>query len=71
MIVREEQLGWVVPPGDLAALLAAIAEARGDDARLQEMGRRARAAAERKYTRAHVVSAYGELIEKLSGDADS
>lgn len=65
LIVREEEIGWVVPPGELAALLAAIAEARGDVPRLQLMGRRARAAAERKYTQAHVVEAYAELIRRL------
>jgi colanic acid biosynthesis glycosyl transferase WcaI len=71
MIVREEELGWIVPPGDLAALLVAVREARADDVRLREMGRRARAAAERTYTRAHVVSAYGELIERLLADSSS
>jgi colanic acid biosynthesis glycosyl transferase WcaI len=68
-VVREEEIGWVVPPGDLAALHAAIAEARGDPLRLQMMGRRARAAAEQKYTQAHVVKAYRELIHRLLAES--
>jgi len=62
LVVREESIGWVVPPGDLAAFIAAIHDARSDAARLESMGRRARAAAERKYTRAHVVEAYAALL---------
>lgn len=62
MVVREEDIGWVVPPGDPAAFIAAIQEARSDASRLEAMGRRARAAAERKYTQAHAVGAFVALL---------
>src|SRR5207253_8495264 len=44
MVVREEEIGWVVPPGDLAAFIGAIEDARRDRPRLDAMSRRARAA---------------------------
>lgn len=62
MIVREEGIGWIVPPGDRAAFIAAIQDARSDASRLEAMGRRARAAAERRYTQAHAVDAYVALL---------
>jgi glycosyltransferase involved in cell wall biosynthesis len=65
MVVREEEIGWVVPPGDPAAFVDAIADARRDPARLEAMGRRARIAAEQKYTRSHAIDAYLALIETM------
>jgi colanic acid biosynthesis glycosyl transferase WcaI len=67
MVVREENIGWVVPPGDLAAFIAAIHDARSDAARLESMGRRARAAAERKYTR----SARGRGVRRAASAGSS
>ncbi len=62
-VVREEQIGWTVPPGDVDRLVAAILEARADPVRLRMMGRRARAAAETKYSMDRAMAAYHALID--------
>jgi colanic acid biosynthesis glycosyl transferase WcaI len=64
-IVREEQIGWVVPPGRPDLIASALQEARADQKRLQAMGERAHKAAETKYTRSHVLKVYRNLIEDL------
>jgi colanic acid biosynthesis glycosyl transferase WcaI len=48
-VVREEGIGWVVPPRSPALLVEAIREAACSPGRLEEMGARARKAAETKY----------------------
>lgn len=63
-VVREEGIGWVSPPGDVDALVAAIeraAAAPRDE--LSAMGDRARAAAAARYTRAHAIARYRALLE--------
>lgn len=65
LVVREEQIGWVVPPGDVERLVAVIEEARLDSVRLAEMGRRARRAAETKYSYERVIAAYFDLFRGL------
>jgi glycosyltransferase involved in cell wall biosynthesis len=67
-VVQEEQIGWVVPPGQPDKIVEAILEAQTDAGRLAEMGARARTVAETKYSFEHVISAYGSLIDGL-GDA--
>ncbi len=62
LLVAEEGVGWAVAPGDPAALVGAILEARADPTRLAAMGARARATAERTYTRASVVGRYRDLV---------
>jgi glycosyltransferase involved in cell wall biosynthesis len=69
-VVAEERVGWVVPPGDAAALAAALERARQCPQSLREMGERARRAAEGKYTLERVVGAYHSLIEGLSTERD-
>ena len=49
-VIREERVGWNVPPHDPAALVAALRDARARAAELSEMGERARKAAETKYS---------------------
>jgi glycosyltransferase involved in cell wall biosynthesis len=65
LIVREERIGWVVPPGDTTALLAAIDDARRHPDATQEMGRRARGVAESKYSYAQTMIAYHALVKAL------
>ena len=69
LLLREENAGWVVPPGDRDALVAAIREARGDRARLIAMGRRGRAAVERTYTSEHAIAAWTALMHDVAGNA--
>jgi glycosyltransferase involved in cell wall biosynthesis len=65
LVVKEEHIGWVVPPGDIDKLLDAIKEARSDPARLAEMGGRARLAAETKYSYEKVIATYVDLFHSL------
>jgi glycosyltransferase involved in cell wall biosynthesis len=66
LVVQEERIGWVVPPGDTNALSAAIQNARFDLQCLQEMGMRARRVAESKYGFAQAIHSYQELIAELA-----
>jgi glycosyltransferase involved in cell wall biosynthesis len=62
-VVREEAMGWVVPPGHPAELAATILEAQADAERLAAMGRRARAAAEAKYSFPRALAAYRSVLD--------
>jgi glycosyltransferase involved in cell wall biosynthesis len=64
-VIREEDVGWVVRPGDGPGLAAAVLEAKRDPARLQAMGVRARAAAEGRYSRASAVAQFRVLAGGL------
>lgn len=65
MMIREEQIGWLVPPGAPGRFTAAVLEARADPARLTEMGSRARRAAKIKYSYERVIAAYCDLFRGL------
>jgi glycosyltransferase involved in cell wall biosynthesis len=64
-VVREEEIGWVVPPGRPDILVAALREAKADPVQLHAMSERARIAAEKKYTSSHVLEVYKSLIEGI------
>lgn len=64
-LVREEDIGWVVAPGDAEALARAILEAKKDPERLSHMGARARALAETKYSFQHIAHAYGDVLDRV------
>lgn len=64
-VVREEEIGWVVPPGHPDRLVAALREAKADPGQLCAMSKRARIAAETKYTSSHVLEVYKSLIEGI------
>ena len=49
-IIDEERVGWIVPPGSPEELLATIRQATAEGPELAEMGKRARLAAEAKYS---------------------
>jgi glycosyltransferase involved in cell wall biosynthesis len=64
-VVREEDIGWVVPPGRPDLIASALIEAKANRGRLQSMGERAHKAVEAKYSRSHVIQVYRDLIEDL------
>ena len=64
-VVREEDIGWIVPPGRPDLIAAALKEAQAGPERVRAMGERARRAAEMKYTLGHVLDDYRRLIEGL------
>ena len=71
MIVREEDIGWVVSPGDTDGLLSAIQDARRHPEETLAKGRRARAVAETKYLYAQTMTAYHAMVRDLGGSSAS
>ena len=70
MIVREEDIGWVVSPGDTDGLLSAIQDARRHPEETLAKGRRARAVAETSsYTQ--TMTAYHAMVRDLGGSSAS
>ena len=65
LVVSESGAGWVVPPGDSAALVDAIRNARSDASSLESIGARGRAAAEARWTPAHAIERWTALVEDL------
>ena len=65
LVVREERIGWVSPPGKVAPAVAAIKEALENPGKLIEMGLRARTASERSYSREAVLDRYRNVIEEM------
>lgn len=63
LVVREENVGWVVPPGDDAAFAAAICAARRDAEGLKAMSGRARAAALASYRFEKVSRGFIDVFE--------
>jgi glycosyltransferase involved in cell wall biosynthesis len=61
VVVRQARCGIVVPRGGAAALAAALEELARDEPRRLEMGRRARAAFEARYTIARMAGEYEKL----------
>ena len=61
MMVEDEQLGWVVAPGEASGIVRAVNSARRQPDLLAEMGRRARVVAER-YSLSSAVTAYRTLM---------
>lgn len=64
-VVTEEDIGWVIEPGDEAALERTIIEAASQPDLLRDMGNRARLAAETKYSLDRANEAYLDIVEKL------
>jgi colanic acid biosynthesis glycosyl transferase WcaI len=64
-VIEEEEVGWVVNPGDVDRLVRVIEEAKGSPERLKAMGSRARLAAERSYSEERVVDQYRTLVAGL------
>ena len=60
-LIREEELGFVVPNGDLAAGRRALLEAKANPERLRRMGEKAS-----RYLREHFTLAQATAISKSS-----
>jgi glycosyltransferase involved in cell wall biosynthesis len=63
-VIDEEEIGWVVPPGDPVLLADVILQASRSDL-LAEMGNRARNAALLHYSQKRIVSMYAKLADSL------
>jgi glycogen synthase len=65
--VRPGASGWLVPPGDVRALSAALADAVGAPGRLPQMGEEGRLIAESAFSWARVADSFLELCRQLAG----
>ncbi len=64
VVVRDERLGWVVPPGEANGIVQAVLAARRQPDVLLDMGRRARAVGE-GYSLSRTIEAYRRLLVGL------
>lgn len=63
LVIGEENVGLVIPPGDVAAFQRAILDLAAQPSRREEMGRRARQAAESTYQFHKILDAYCEVMQ--------
>jgi glycosyltransferase involved in cell wall biosynthesis len=61
-VVAEDGVGWIVPPGNAAALVTTIKEILGRQAELPSMGERARQSALEKYSLETAIEKYRKAI---------
>lgn len=61
-VVRQDDVGWIVPPNETERVVEAIRSAAADPQRLDAMGRRARDAAADKYSFRKVLGLYHALL---------
>lgn len=66
-VVEEEQVGWVVSPGNPQGLAEAILAAKAATGERASMGQRARAVAESKYSPEAVIGRFRRLFADLLG----
>jgi glycosyltransferase involved in cell wall biosynthesis len=61
LVVRENHIGWVVPPNDPSRVVEAIMDGRTNRDRTLAMGRRAREVAEQQFPFERILQSYREL----------
>ena len=64
-VVREEEIGWVVKPADVAALVRTIQFAADNPQLCAEMGAKAAVVAQTKYTFTQATQSYKKLFKEL------
>jgi colanic acid biosynthesis glycosyl transferase WcaI len=64
-LAAESEVGFVIPPGDAAALAQTITDSIGAPKLLEGMGRRARALAEQTYDRRLVTARFAEFLAAI------
>jgi colanic acid biosynthesis glycosyl transferase WcaI len=62
-VIEEDQIGWQIPSGDAKAMLSLLNEIYRDRYKLPEIGRRARRAAEAKYSLARALEDYSRQLK--------
>jgi len=65
-LIQERGLGYVAPPGDVAAIVSSVSEAATDDARIAEMRHRSRIACEALFSEASCLERWSQLLEQLA-----
>jgi phosphatidylinositol alpha-mannosyltransferase len=69
--VMEPEAGVLVPPGEPAALVDAIASLLADEPRRQELGRAARTIAQERYSWDRIAQRLAEIYEALAGSRNA
>ncbi len=64
-VVAEERIGWIVPPGNVAALKQAIEAAKADPDELAAKSRRAREVAESRYTAPKAIRQFRSFLAEV------
>jgi glycosyltransferase involved in cell wall biosynthesis len=64
-MIEEDGTGWVVPPSNPAVLAELVQNLADDRTAVQAAARRARMAAERRYSLQQVLASYRQVIDKL------
>jgi len=67
-VTLESGAGFVVPPGDPAALAASIVAAAADPVGLAAMGHRARQRAVERYDRRIATARFAQLLHEVAGE---
>jgi colanic acid biosynthesis glycosyl transferase WcaI len=67
LVVEEERIGWVVPPGDPHEISRAIKEAMMDRNGLDDMAKRSRKVAELKYSFHNILNIYRDTFKYFHG----
>lgn len=65
--IRDHQIGWIVPPGDVGALIAVLRDIAANPCVLAERGSRARIAAETRYAKQTILPKYESVIQEIVG----
>jgi len=66
MVIQEEGVGWVVPPGRPDLIISCLRDAEANSDQLREMGQRARQAAVVKYPKDKVIESYKMILKELT-----
>ncbi len=64
-LIEDGVTGFLAPVGDVGTMAACAVEILSDEARLREMGRRARADAQARFCASHIVPQYEALYERV------
>jgi glycosyltransferase involved in cell wall biosynthesis len=70
-MIREQEIGFVIANGDVAAGREALLDAKANPARLQQMGKNASQYLRRHFTLAQAASAYFDVISSTAKGASS
>jgi glycosyltransferase involved in cell wall biosynthesis len=71
LVVREDDVGWIVPVNDAIKMAAALSEAKNNPGLLADMGMRARAIAVNKYAITKMIDAYRSMVGELLADSSA
>jgi glycosyltransferase involved in cell wall biosynthesis len=71
LVVREDNVGWIVPLNDAKKMAAALLEAKKEPDLLADMGIRARAIAVNKYAITKVIDAYRSMVGELLANSSA